>query len=113
MKHGYYADVTEEIPKEEGVKDTTIRWLISKQDGAEHFAMRVFNIGPGGHTPYHQHDWEHEVFILTGNGTATTEKGDFPFKEGDFLFIKPMEMHQFRNTTENKVEIICLIPYKK
>jgi quercetin dioxygenase-like cupin family protein len=113
MKHQHYTEVAEEMPSEDGVKDTTIRWLISNQDGAQNFAMRVFNISPSGHTPYHKHDWEHEVFILSGSGTATTENGDRPFKQGDFLFIKPMEMHQFRNTTQDRLEIICLIPYKR
>lgn len=113
MKHQHYTEVTEEIPNEEGVKDTTIRWLVSNKDGAQNFAMRVFTVAPDGQTPYHQHDWEHEMFILSGSGTATTEGGDVPFKQGDFFFIKPMEMHQFRNTSQDKLEFICLIPYKK
>ena len=34
----------------EGAKDVEIRWLISKEDGAENFAMRMFEIQPGGYS---------------------------------------------------------------
>ena len=55
----------------EGAKDVGIRWLISKEDGAENFAMRMFELEPGGHTPLHTHPQEHEVFVLEGQGTLT------------------------------------------
>ena len=53
----------------EGAKDVEIRWLISKEDGAENFAMRMFELQPGGHTPLHTHPHEHEVFIVEGNAS--------------------------------------------
>ena len=52
----------------EGAKGVKIRWLIGEQDGAPNFAMRHFEVAPGGHTPHHSHDWEHEVFVLSGRG---------------------------------------------
>jgi len=112
MKHVHYTDVELETPTEEGVKDTKVRWLISKKDGAENFAMRVFEIQPGGNTPLHQHDWEHEVFVLQGEGVARSETDEECFKEGDIFFVKPMEWHQFVNTGKETLKIICLIPYK-
>lgn len=112
MKHQHYTEVEDQVPEEEGVKDTTIRWLITKDDGADNFAMRIFTLQPGGHTPYHKHDWEHEVFIVEGQGAAVSEGKEEPFKPGDFIFIPSMEMHQFKNTSGNVVRILCLIPYK-
>lgn len=112
MKHVHYADVDLEIPNEEGIKDIKIRWLITKKDGAEHFAMRLFEVKPGGYSPLHQHDWEHEVFILNGEGTARTKSKEEYFKEGDVFFIKPLEWHQFINTGKDTLKFICLIPYK-
>ena len=112
MKHVHHTEVKLEIPKEQGVKDVKLRWLISKKDGAKTFAMRLFEIQPGGYTPSHQHDWEHEVFILEGNGTLKDKNNRKDFKEGDILFIKPMEWHQFLNTGEKLLKFICLIPYK-
>ena len=112
MKHVNYTDVDLEIPDEEGIKNIKIRWLITKKDGAEHFAMRLFEVKPGGYSPLHQHDWEHEVFILNGEGTARTKSKEEYFKEGDVFFIKPMEWHQFINTGKDTLKFICLIPYK-
>ena len=113
MKHMHYTEVEDERPAEDGVKDTTIRWLIADKDGAENFAMRLFTIQPGGNTPHHQHDWEHEIFILEGEGAFRSGDKESPFKPGDFAYIPPMELHQVVNTGDKAVKIICLVPYKK
>ena len=97
---------------EEGAKHLTVRWLITKEMGAENFAMRLFDMGVGGNSPYHQHDWEHEVFILEGEGVVKSEKGDIPFNPGTVIFIPPNEFHQFRNTGNTPVKFLCSIPYK-
>ena len=109
----HHTEVELEEPKEQGIKDVKVRWLISKRDKAENFAMRLFEIESGGHTPLHQHDWEHEVFILDGKGIVRSKTKDDSFKQGDFFFIPPMEWHQFINNSENKLKILCMIPYKK
>ncbi len=49
-----------------GAHGTSVRWLITEKDGAEHFAMRLFEMNPGGQSPHHSHEWEHEVFVLEG-----------------------------------------------
>lgn len=113
MKHLHYTDVELQTPSEEGVKDTKLRWLISKKDGAENFAMRLFEVKPGGNTPLHQHPWEHEVFILEGNGEARDKETKKPFKEGDVFFVKPNEWHQFVNTGKDTLKFLCLIPIKE
>jgi quercetin dioxygenase-like cupin family protein len=102
-----------ETPTEEGIKDVKVRWVISEKDEAKNFAMRVFEIQPGGYTPLHQHDWEHEVFVLEGSGVTKDKNNEEPFKQGDVFFIKPMEWHQFLNTSNSILKIICLIPNKK
>ena len=113
MKHVHYTEVKLEDPEEKGIKDVKIRWLISKNDGAKNFAMRLFEIKEDGYTPYHQHNWEHEVFILEGVGFTKTNSGNKTFKKGDIFFIKPMEWHQFVNTSSELLKILCLIPYKE
>lgn len=112
MKHVHYSEVELELPTEEGIKDLKVRWLISKKDGAEIFAMRLFEAKPGGYSPLHQHDWEHEIFILQGEGVARSKIHEESFKEGDVFFIKPMEWHQFINTGKKTLKFLCLIPYK-
>ncbi len=112
MKHVHHTEVELEEPSEQGLKDVKVRWLISKKDGAKNFAMRLFEIQPGGYTPLHQHDWEHEVFVLEGKGVTRDKTREDAFNQGDIFFVPPMEWHQFVNNTDEMLKIICLIPYK-
>jgi quercetin dioxygenase-like cupin family protein len=100
--------VAEEV--EEGAHLTTIRWLITAKEGAPNFAMRLFELAPGGYTPYHSHSWEHEVFILDGTGEITTETDPRAIKQGDAILVLPDEKHQFRSTGPQPLRFICLIP---
>ena len=113
MKHVHYSEVELEEPTENGVKDVKLRKLISKEDGANVFAMRLFEIKSGGHTPLHQHDWEHEVFILEGEGSTKDKTREKPIKKGDVIFVPSMEWHQFVNTSGETLKFLCLIPYKE
>ena len=96
---------------EDGSSKMRIRWLITKEMGAPNFAMRLFEIDPEGYSPYHKHSWEHEVFILEGEGTIRSEKGDRKFRKGDAIIIMPEEFHQFKNTSQETVKFICLVPF--
>ena len=71
----------------EGAEGVTIRWLIAKNDGAPCFQMRLFEVAPGGRTPLHTHEWEHEVFILDGEGILTFGGEENPFSAGHFAFV--------------------------
>ena len=66
MKIRHYRDVpaTEPMP---GVKKEVV---IGPDEGAENFIMRVFEVAPGLTSPDHAHPWEHEIFILAGEGAA-------------------------------------------
>jgi quercetin dioxygenase-like cupin family protein len=111
MKHIHYTDVELE-DVDEGCKDVSIRWLITKDDGAENFAMRLFDLGPGGHTPFHNHDFEHEVFIVEGQGTLRIEGREESLKRGDVVFVPADVEHQFLSSAEGTLRFLCLIPYK-
>lgn len=113
MKHFHYDEIeNEEVPQPaEGVK---VRWLIDEEKGAPNFAMRLFEVEPGGSTPYHTHNWEHEVFILEGEGVAVKEDGTVEsVVPWDVVFVEPNERHNFRNTGEDNLRFLCLIPIKK
>ena len=112
MKHVHYSKVALETPTEAGAKNLTVRWMISKKDGAENFAMRMFEVQSGGCSPLHQHDWEHEVFILEGKGMLRDKTREEPLSPGDVVFVKPMEWHQFVNAGTTPLKFLCLIPYK-
>lgn len=93
-----------------GASGAKMRMLVGPRDGASTFHMRQFEVAPGGFTPHHQHDYEHEILILKGRGVAQSAAGERPFKAGDVIWVPPNEMHQFRNTGAEPLEFICLIP---
>ena len=94
----------------EGAKDVGIRWLISKEDGAENFAMRMFELEPGGHTPLHMHSQEHEVFVLEGEGTFIFEGQEHPLGAEYVVFVPPNKEHRFMNTGDSVLRMLCIIP---
>ena len=95
----------------EGAKDVKIRVLLGPQDHAPTFAMRIFEIGPGGHTPYHEHPFEHEVSILDGRIGVVTPQGIRPVDKGDVLLVMPGETHQFKNLSDTEqAKIMCVVP---
>lgn len=105
-----YRDVQLQQVEEEGAHGVSVRWVISKDDGAKNFFMRVFDVEPGGYTPYHQHPWEHEVFILEGTATVVSEDGERRAPAGNVVFVLPNEHHNFKNETDTVLRFICLIP---
>ncbi len=95
----------------EGAAGVKIRWLIAKDDGAPHFAMREFELAPGGHTPYHAHAWEHEVFVLSGEGVVASAAGEHELRPGTAVLVPPGEMHNFKNAGAAPLRFLCLVPH--
>lgn len=95
----------------EGAKDVKVRVIFGPKDKAPTFAMRLFELGPGGHTPYHQHNFEHEVLVLAGEVAVVREDGVVPLKVHDALLVAANEVHQFRNLSSSKpAQFLCLVP---
>jgi len=86
------------------------RVVVGKKDGAENFCMRVFEIAPGGHSPKHAHNWEHEMFFHAGEGEVFGKDGWRPVRAGCAVFMPANEEHQVRNTGTGPLIFICLIP---
>ena len=97
----------------EGAFRVRVKWLIDEKVGAENFAMRLFEVEPGGYTPYHKHPWEHEVFVLEGDGVVVGVDGENKITKGSVVFIPPNEKHQFRNVGDKALKFLCLIPLRK
>ena len=98
------------IPNMEGAKGVFKQIPISKADGTPSFSFRVFTIEPGGHTPHHTHAFEHLNYVIEGSGAVVCEEGQRPLKKGDFVLVKPGEVHQYCNTSESPLVIICAVP---
>jgi len=92
------------------VKGVNGRIAIGKQDGAPHFCMRIFTIAPGGYTPCHAHEWEHEILVHAGTGQVLQNGNWVDIAAGTVLFIPGQEEHQLRNNSSADLVFACLIP---
>ncbi len=92
------------------IVDVLKRVLIGPADGAPTFAVRLFTLAPDGHTPAHDHPFEHGVVVLRGEGTVLTPTGHMAIGAGSVVFVPPGERHQFRNTGSAPLEFLCIIP---
>ncbi len=102
---------SEKVTKANSIK-TTIQWLITKEDGAQNYTMRRFEIQAGGEIGLHNHPEEHEIYILEGNGQIFDEKEKITdIKMGDVVFVPPNEPHGYKNTGDKPLSFICVIPY--
>jgi quercetin dioxygenase-like cupin family protein len=91
-------------------KNIVGRVMIGKDDGASHFCMRVFEIGEGGHTPSHTHEWEHEIFIHQGHGELFNNGDWVSVAPGTAIYIPGNELHQIKNKGKEPLVVVCLIP---
>jgi quercetin dioxygenase-like cupin family protein len=108
--HKVNVSVVEDAPVTEAdSKGARIKWLINEKDEAPTFLMRHFTVEAGGFTPYHQHDWEHEVYVLEGQGKVRFENREESIEPGDAILIPPGEKHQFRAGSET-LKFLCLVP---
>ena len=95
----------------EGAKGVCKQIPLSKKDGVPTFSFRVFTIEPGGHTPFHQHEFEHMNYVVKGEGTLVGEDREHELREGDFALVLAGEKHQYRNSSGNQdLVIICAVP---
>jgi hypothetical protein len=75
--------------------------------------MRVLEIQSGNSTPFHSHGWEHETFVLSGQGVVKQEHGEKAVCYGSVIFIEPNEKHSFTNVSGEVLRLIDVIPTAK
>ncbi len=104
MKHINYQD---EIPEEitvAGAKGVKLRTVIGKKDGAPNFDMRVISFDPGGQSPTHSHDYEHEIYVFKGQGTVEVDGKKVKVKPGDVVYVPANADHHFK--AEDGMEMV-------
>jgi quercetin dioxygenase-like cupin family protein len=111
MKVNLKQDLTPTEVNAEGTKDITLRMLVGPNEGSEAIHMRLFTVRPGGHTPRHEHPWEHLIKTERGRGVVVDAEGnELPLEAGTSVFVEPGELHQFKNPYNEDFEFICVIP---
>ena len=78
----------------DGAKGAWRQLPLGRGDGTPVYSYRVFTVEPEGHTPYHQHPYEHMNYIIEGSGAM----------------VNPSEKHQYRNKGDQPFKMICGVP---
>ncbi|MHA1975674.1 MAG: cupin domain-containing protein [Candidatus Hodarchaeales archaeon] len=92
---------------------TAMQWVWAKDDGALNFALRRFVIQPRSQIGIHDHREEHEIFVLSGEGTVFDDSGHKQnIKANDTLYVPPNEPHGYSNTGNYDLLFLCIIPLK-
>lgn len=94
----------------EGVAEVTKRVLVSPAGGWDGWVMRLFEVGPGGHTPRHAHAWPHINFVASGAGELYLDGEDHAIAAGSFAYVPGGDEHQFANTGGEPLAFICIVP---
>lgn len=89
----------------------TKKGLISHEE-APNFAMRCFEIQPGGSMPNHTNQVEHEQYILSGSAKIGIGKEVFEVHKDDIVFIPAEIPHWYKNTSDEPFIFLCLVPNK-
>lgn len=110
MPIGHEEEIMGSVVTHPEVKDAVMKVLVSPKEGWEGNVLRVFELGPGGHTPKHSHPWPHINYILDGTGTLFLNGKENFIERGSYAYVPSDAMHQFRNVGEGVLRFICIVP---
>jgi quercetin dioxygenase-like cupin family protein len=119
MKISHESDAPTDIVREPGAKQVILRRLIDTTDGADRFLMSIFEISPSGATPPHYHEWEHEIYILSGTLSLDIPGKDgeisekIPLRQGDVVFIPRGEPHGLSTSADEKARLLLVAPAER
>ena len=102
-----------EVPGEPSGDGITVRWVVGRPEGAPNFALRVIEFEAGAVFAPHQHPYEHEIFVIEGQGAVDGPDGQVIMRPGVALFVPADEVHGYRNTGEGALRFICVIPHQE
>lgn len=115
MKVVHATDVPTDIVREPGAKQVTIRRLIDTPDGADRFLMSLFELAENGATPPHYHEWEHEIYVLSGSLRVDlpSENRSIRLTEGDVVFIPRGEAHGLATGPGETARLLLVAPAER
>ena len=109
----HYSDVPAQVFGDEA-PGTSIRWLIDDDhDGAPVYALRMIEIEANGHSPRHRHAYEHENFVVEGEGRVWLNGKWHALKAGDVVFVPGGVEHTYENTGQTPFKFLCGIPVQR
>jgi quercetin dioxygenase-like cupin family protein len=108
MKH--VNDIAAQTVTTDGARGVKVRIIFGPKDAAPNFAMRQFELEPNGHTPFHNHPFEHQILVVEGVFALVSDDGSIELRPGDAVMILPDSKHQMRNRSDGISKFLCMIP---
>jgi quercetin dioxygenase-like cupin family protein len=105
--------VTKQAYDSSEAQGVTVQWLIGPSEKAPHFAVRYFEVQPGGATSLDRHEHDHGVVILNGRGQVRLGDEVTEVSFGDTIYVPPNELHQFRCVGEEPLGFLCVVPARR
>src|SRR2546428_13385006 len=68
-----------------GATRVLMKQLVGKEDGAEKTALHEIRIQKGGRTSVHSHNWQHQIYVTSGQGTMNVSGRETTLEAGDIL----------------------------
>lgn len=81
--------------------------LIGNEHGAQKFYLRHYELDPGATTPLDQHIYEHELFVLSGEGMYLCDGQEVPIHANDAIWIQSNQVHRITNTGSAVLKLLC------
>ncbi len=92
------------------VKNAAMKALISPKEGWDGYVMRVVELGEGGYSPKHTHQWPHINYVLEGKGSLQIEGKERPVQAGSYAYVPAGSQHQYKNVGTGMFKFICIVP---
>ena len=84
--------------------------VLGPEDGVPNYVMLWVQHPPGGTSAQHVHPWEHQAYIVEGEGVLWVDGTEYPIKAGDAVLVPPDVEHQVRNTGEVTLSRVTVNP---
>ena len=112
MPVGHERDLETIVMNGENMANTAKKVVVGPKEGFDEGVLRLFILGPGGHSPKHTHDWYHVNWIVRGKGILHIDGEDHPVEPGSYAYVPGNALHQFRNAGEGdeNFAFLCWVP---
>ena len=85
------------------------RYIVTDNDTLKRLVTSTTELNVSHSTTGHSHAGQEEVYIFrSGQGEMEINEKRFEVKEGDIVFIEDGDFHRVHNTSEEKLEFVCV-----
>ena len=85
------------------------RYIVTDNDTLNKLITSITVLNPQHSTTGHSHAGQEEVYIFCkGSGEMEINERRFKVSEGDIVFIEDGNFHRVHNTTDSKLEFVCV-----